>query len=85
MAEVEIDLESDDIQAWYLTFVGIPSSAVFEVQHKTNETPNNYFKEPTRTNLRKQIYWYATERWRDIKRVLKNKLAKLKLRAQLVE
>ncbi len=50
----------------------------FDAQHKTSEILNKYFEESNRANRQRQSYYYATERWRDIKITLMNKLAKVK-------
>ena len=59
--------------------------AIFEAQHKISEILINYFEESNRTKRQKQSYYYATERWRDIKIALMDKLANVKstLRSQL--
>ena len=87
MAGVEIDIESEEFQAWYAGFTKFPPGAIFEVQHKISEILSKYFDEPTRSKRSDKNYFYATERFRDIKVVLMNKLHKIKstLRSQLYE
>ena len=87
MAGVEIDIESEDFQAWYAGFTKFPPGAIFEVQHKISEILSKYFDEPTRSKRSDKNYFYATERFRDIKVVLMNKLHKIKstLQSQLYE
>ena len=34
MAGVEIDVDSDEDQAWYQSFTKFPLQAIFEAQHK---------------------------------------------------
>jgi hypothetical protein len=48
---------------------------------------NKYIEGGNRTNRQKQSYFYATERYRDLKIILQNKLVKVKssLRSQLSE
>ncbi len=50
----------------------------FEAQHKIGEILNKYFEGSIRANLQRQSYFYATQRWRDIKIALMNELAKVK-------
>ena len=85
MAGVEIDIDSDEFQAWYLAFIKFPPPAIFEGQHKISEILSKYFEDSNRSKRQKQSYYYATERWRDIKIALMNKLYKIKstLRSQL--
>ncbi len=87
MAGVEIDVDSNEFQEWYISFTRFPLAAIFDAQHKISEIIHTYFEESTRANRQRQSYYYATERWRDIKIVLMNKLAKVKshLRTQLSE
>ena len=83
MAGVEIDVYSSEYQAWYQSFTKFLPLAIFEAQHKISEILIEYFEESNRTKLQKQSYYYATERWRDIKIALMNKLAKVKSTLQL--
>ena len=85
MAGVEIDIDSDEFQAWYLEFSIFPPPAIFEGQHKISEILSKYFEDSNRSKRQKQSYYYATELWRDVKIVLMNKLYKTKstLRSQL--
>ena len=78
MAGVEIDLDSDEFQAWYLAFSRFPPPAIFEGQHKISEIISKYFEDSNRSKRQKQRYYYATERYRDIKISLMNKLYKIK-------
>ena len=55
-----------------------PPPAIFEGQHKISEILSKYFEDPNRSKRQKQSYYYATERWRDIKIALMNKLYKIK-------
>ena len=87
MEGVEIDLDSDEFQAWYLAFSKFPPPAIFEGQQKISlsEILSKYFEDSNRSKRQKQSYYYATERWRHIKIVYMNKLYKIKstLRSQL--
>ena len=85
MAGVEIDIDSYEFQAWYRSFSQFPPPVIFEGRHKISEILSKCFEEPNRSKRQKQSYYYATERWRDIKIVLMNKLYKIKstLRSQL--
>ena len=85
MAGVEIDLDSDEFQAWHLAFSKFPPPAIFEGQHKISEIISKYFEDSNRSKRQKQNYYYATERFQDIKIALMNKLYKIKstLRLQL--
>ena len=85
MAGVEIDLDSDEFQAWYLTFSKFPPAAIFEGQHKISEIVSKYFEGSNRSKRRKQSYYYTTERYRAIEISLANELYKIKstLRSQL--
>jgi hypothetical protein len=87
MAGVEINVDSEEFQAWYNAFTKFQPAAIFDAQHKISEIHNKYFEESNRPNRQKQSYYSATERWRDIKIALMNKLAKVKshLLAQLTE
>ena len=87
MAGVEVDIESDEFQAWFAGFTKYPPQAVFEGQNKINEILSKYFEEPNRSNRSCKSHYYATERFRDIKVVLMNKLYKIKssLRSKLLE
>jgi hypothetical protein len=62
-------------------------AAIFDAQHNISEILNKYFEESNCANRQRQSYYYAMERWRDIKIALMNKLAKVKshLGAQLSE
>ena len=62
MAGVEIDLDSDEFQAWYLAFSKFPPPAIFEDQHKISEILSKYFEDSNRSKRQKQSYYYATER-----------------------
>ena len=85
MAGIEIDLDSDEYQAWYISFSKFLPPAISEAQHTISETLSKYFEESNRTKRQKQSWYYATERWRDSKIALMNKLCKIKstLRSQL--
>ncbi len=82
MAGVEIDVDSDEFQDWYLTFTRFPPAAIFDAQHKISEILNKHFEEFNRANSQRQSYCYATERWGGIKIALRNKLAKVKSHLQ---
>ena len=60
----------------------VSASGNFESQHKNSEELNKYFVVSNRTKCQKQSFYYATERWRDIKVALLNKLAKVKSELQ---
>jgi hypothetical protein len=85
MAGVEIDIDSDEFQAWYLAFTSFPPSALLESHTKLNEILGLYFEDRNRTSQKKQVPLYAVERWRDITFVLQNNLTKImsKLRTNL--
>jgi hypothetical protein len=74
MAGVEINVDSEE----YNAFPKFLPAEIFDPQHKISEILNKYFEESNRANRQKQSYYYATERWRDIKIALMNKLAKVK-------
>ena len=67
MAGVEIDLDFDEFQAWYLAFSKFPLPVIFEGQHKISEIISKYFEDANRSKRQKQSYHYATQRLRDIK------------------
>ncbi len=67
MAGVEIDVDSKEFQDWFTAFTRFPLAAIFDAQHKISEILNKYFEESNRANRQRQSYYYATERWRDIK------------------
>ena len=58
MAGVEIDLDSDEFQAWYLAFSKFPPPAIFEGQHKISEILSKYFEDSNRSKRQKQSYYY---------------------------
>ena len=78
MAGVEIDIDSDEFQSWYVGFTKFPPPAIFEGQHKISEILSKHFEDPNRSKRQAQSYYYATERYRDITIVLMNKLYKVK-------
>ena len=78
MAGVEIDIDSDEYQEWYTSFSKFPPPAIFEAQHQISEILIKYFEVSNRTKRQKQSYFYATERWRDIKIALMNSQQKVR-------
>ena len=56
MAGVEIDLDSDEIQACFLAFPKFPPPAIFEGQHKISEILSKYFEDSNRSKRQKQSY-----------------------------
>ena len=80
-------LDSDEFQEWYRAFTVFPSQAISEAQHQINTTINKYVEGRNRTNRQKQGYYCGTERWRDLKITVQNRLSKVKsgLRSQLSE
>ena len=78
MAGMEIDLDSDEYHAWYISFSKFQPPAISEAQHKISEPHSKYFEESNQTKRQKQSWYYATERLRDIKIALMNKLGKMK-------
>ncbi len=68
MADVEIGVDSDEFQDW--SNAKFPPAAIFDAQHKIGEILNTCFEESNRANRQRQSYYYATERWRDIKNAL---------------
>ncbi len=87
MAGVEIDVDSDQFHELFFAFSRFPPAAIFDTQHKISEILNKYFEESNRADHQRQSYYYAIERWRDIKIALMNKLVKVKshLQTQLSE
>ena len=87
MAGIEIEVDSDEFQEWYKAFTTFPSQAIPEAQYQINAVINKYIEGGNRTNRQKQSYFYATERYRDLKIILQNRLSKVKsgLRSQLSE
>ena len=63
MAGVEIDVDSDEYQAWYQSFAisPPPRQAIFEAQHTISKILIKYFEESNRTKRLKQSYYYASE------------------------
>ena len=45
MAGVEIDVDSDEYQAWYTSLSKFPPRAIFEAQLKISEILTKYFEE----------------------------------------
>jgi hypothetical protein len=78
-------VDSDEFQAWYREFTTFPSQAISEAQYQINAVINKYIEGGNRTNRQKQSFIYATERYRDLKIILQNRLVKVKssLRSQL--
>ena len=59
MAGIEIDLDSDEYQAWYISLSKFLPPAISEAQHKISETLSKYFEESNRTKRQKQSCYYA--------------------------
>ena len=78
-------MDSDEFEEWYRAFTTFPSQAISEAQYQINAVINKYTEGGNRTNRQKQSYFYATERYIDLKIILQNQLAKVKwsLRSQL--
>ncbi len=87
MAGVEIDVDSDELQEWYRAFTTFPSQAISEAQCKINAILNKCTEGGNRTNRQKQNFFCGTERYRDLKILLQNRLSKMKssLHSQLSE
>ena len=49
MAGVEIDIDSDEFQAWYAAFSKFPPQPIFEGQHKISEILSKHFEDPNRS------------------------------------
>ena len=49
MAGVEIDIDSDEYQAWYISFSKFPPPAISEAQHNLSETLSKFFEESDMT------------------------------------
>ena len=79
MDGVGIEVDSDEFQEWYRAFTTFPSQAISGAQHQIKMTICKYVDGGNRTNRQKQGYYYGTERWRDLKVVLQNRLSKVKL------
>ncbi len=82
MAGVDFDVDSDKFQDLYLAFTRFPPVEIFDAQHKISEILNKYFEESNRANRQRQSCYYATERWKNIKIAIMNKLAKVKSHLQ---
>jgi hypothetical protein len=78
MAGIEIEVDSDEFQAWYRGFFTFPLQAISEAQYQINAVINKYIEGGNRTNRQKQSYFYATERYRGLKIILQNLLVKVK-------
>jgi len=78
MAGIEIEVDSDEFQAWYKAFTMFPSQAISEAQYQINAVINKYIEGGNRTNCKKQSHFYATERYRGLKIIFQNRLAKVK-------
>ena len=89
MAGIEIEVDSEEFQEWYhdRMFTTFPSQAISEAQYQINPVINKYIEGGNRTNRQQQSNFYATERYRDLKIILQNRLVKVKssLRSQLSE
>ena len=80
MAGIEIEVDSEEFQEWYRACTTSPSKAISEAQYQINAVINKYIEGGNRTNRQKQSYFYATERYRDLKIILQNRLANLKVK-----
>jgi len=60
MAGIEVEVDSDEFQAWYREFTTFPSQAISEAQYQINAVINKYIEGGNRTNRQKQSYFYAT-------------------------
>ncbi len=56
----------------------ISAAAIFDAQHNISVILKKHFEKSNRAKSQRQSYYYATGKWRDIKIVLMNKLAKVK-------
>jgi hypothetical protein len=72
MAGIEIEVDSEEFQAWYRVFTTFPSQAISEAQYQINAVINKYIEGGNRTNCQEQSYFYATERYRDLKLILQS-------------
>ena len=59
-------------------FTTFPARAISEAHHQISTTINKYVEGGNRTNRQKQGYYYGTERWRNLKITLQNRLSKVK-------
>ena len=64
-------------------FTTFPARAISEARHQISTTINKYVEGGNRTNRQKQGYCYGTERWRDLKITLQNRLSRVKSGLQL--
>ncbi len=82
-----VNVDSDEIQGWYISLTRTQLAKFSDAKHKIKKFLSNTSWSQKRTNSQRQSYYYATERWRDIKISLMNKLAKVKsyLQTQLSE
>ena len=62
MAGIEIEVDSDEFQAWYKAFTMFPSQAISEAQYQINAVINKYIEGGNRTNRQKRSYFDGTER-----------------------
>ncbi len=72
MAGIEIEVDSEEFQEWYRTFTTFPLQAISEAQNQINALIHKYIEGGNRTNRQKQIYFYGTECFRDLKNILQN-------------
>ena len=56
MAGVDIDIDSDEYHAWYISCFKFPPPAIFEAQHTISEILSKYFEDSNRTKRQKQSY-----------------------------
>ncbi len=61
MAGLEIDIDLDEFQAWYLTFTSSPPSARLESQANFSEILGRHFEDTNRAGRKKQGPLYAVE------------------------
>ncbi len=54
MAGIEIEVDSEEYQAWYREFETFPSQAISEAQYQINAVINKYIEGRNRANRQKQ-------------------------------
>ena len=55
MAGVDIEIDSDEFQSWYISFSKYPPGAIFEGQHKISEILSKYFEESNRSKRQSRV------------------------------
>jgi hypothetical protein len=65
MAGIEIEVDSDEFQAWYKAFTMFPLQAISEAQYQINALINKYIEGGNRTEAELFLCYRASQRTED--------------------